>query len=370
MKIAVDTSIIQVNQAGTGLYAANLLKALQKVDTQNQYCTFSVNQARDMSQRKSLATRLDTLYRDLVWTHAVLPWQVAHAGADLLHMPANVIPLRPPCQTVVTILDAIIFRSPQIFPVWQRTYAHLLIPLSARRAARILTISAQSKNDIVRFTKVDPQKVVVTYLAAAPQFRRLSHDQVAEVLARYRLDEYILTTGTLEPRKNLLRLLQAFAQLRAAGYTGRLIHAGPRGWQYEDLVAEVARLNLQDAVTFLGRVPLHDLVGLYNGARFFVYPSLYEGFGLPVLEAMACGCPVITSHVSSLPEVAGDAALLIDPTDVAGLASAMQQMWLDKARAHACVQRGFQQAKKFTWDRCAQETIAVYDQVFKSQQGI
>ena len=360
MKIALDMSIVQINQAGTGLYAANLLKALQRVDSTNSYCVLAVNQQRNMSGRKSLATRLDTLYRDLLWTHGVLPWRAARTGADLLHVPANVIPVLPPCKTVVTILDAIIFRSPAIFPRWQRTYAHLFVPLSARRAQTILTISEQSKRDIVQYTKVPADKVVVTYLAAGPEFQPVAAAERARVRQTYQLNEFVLTVGALEPRKNLLRLLQAFAQLRAGGYPGLLVHAGPKGWQYEDIMAEIARLDLQDAVRFLGRVPLEDLVGLYNSAQMFVYPSLYEGFGLPVLEAMACGCPVITSNVSSLPEVAGDAAILLDPYNVEELAAAMQQLWTDQGAAERLAQRGLGQAHKFSWERCAQETLAVY----------
>ena len=211
------------------------------------------------------------------------------------------------------------------------------------------------------------QKVVVTYLAAALEFQLVAQPEANRIRELYDLDQYIFTVGALEPRKNLIRLLQAFARLRAEGYSGLLVHAGPNGWQYEDVMVEVRRLELNSSVRFLGRVPMQDLIGLYNAALLFVYPSLYEGFGLPVLEAMACGCPVVTSNVSSLPEVAGDAAILVDPYDVQQLAVAMQEVWTNPNCAHELTQRGRTQAQRFSWERCAQETLAVYRQAFDSK---
>jgi glycosyltransferase involved in cell wall biosynthesis len=362
MRIAIDMSIAQINQAGTGIYAASLARALQKTDTDNHYRFFSVNQQRDMSSRKSLLTRLDTLYRDLIWTHVQLPLQVAKHGVDLLHMPANVIPLIQPCRTVVTILDAIVLQFPESFSLWHRTYARLLIPYSAKRSTRILTISEQSKRSLVEYMKIDPEKIVVTYLAAASDFGPVAQPEITRVRQMYNLNQYILTVGALEPRKNMIRLLQAFAQLRADGYSGELVHAGPKGWLFEDVMVEVDRLDLQGSVRFLGRVPKQDLIGLYNAATCFVYPSLYEGFGLPVLEAMSCGCPVITSNLSSLPEITGDAAIMVDPYNVQQIVKAMQEVLANPSFAHNLIQRGFQQAMQFSWARCAQETLAVYQQ--------
>lgn len=362
MKIAIDLSITVINQSGTGIYAANLFTALQQLDSGNEFCSFVVNQRRDMSSRKSISTRLDTLYRDLIWTHAHLPFQVTKAKVDLLHMPANVIPLMPPCRTVVTIHDAIFLQFPKSFTLWHRTYARLLVPYSAKRSTRILTNSEQSKRNLVEYMKIDPEKIVVTYLAAASDFGPVAQPEITRVRQMYNLNQYILTVGALEPRKNMIRLLQAFAQLRADGYSGELVHAGPKGWLFEDVMVEVDRLDLQGSVRFLGRVPKQDLIGLYNAATCFVYPSLYEGFGLPVLEAMSCGCPVITSNLSSLPEIAGDAAIMIDPYNVQQFVKAMQEVLANPSFAHNLIQRGFQQAMQFSWARCAQETLAVYQQ--------
>ena len=363
MRIGFDLSITKINQAGTSIYAANLIKTLRQVDTGNQYLLFAVNQQSDMSSIKSVHTRLNTIYRDIIWTHTVLPYQLARASIDIIHMPANVIPLFSPCKTVVFIHDTTVFDFPEKFSVWQRTYARFFTLFAATHASAILTNSEQSKRDIIKHFKVNPTKIIVTYLAAASEFRRIPKSEITTIKQKYELKTFILTVGTLEPRKNMLRLLQAFAQLRANGFSGMLIHAGPKGWLYDDVLAEVDRLKLQDSVRFLGRVPIQDLVGLYNAASLFVYPSLYEGFGLPVLEAMACGCPVITSATSSLPEVAGDAALLVDPYNVEKLAAAMAEILDNQALATTLRERGVKQAKLFSWERCAQETLAVYNQL-------
>lgn len=366
MRVGVDLSVVNINQAGTGVYAHSLVDALRRLDTVNEYQIFAILQQRDMSQRKTIRTRMDTLYRDLVWTHGVLPWQVYRADVDLLHMPANVIPFWLPCPTLVTIHDTTVFHLPRNFPFWHRNYFRLLVPWAARHASMILTVSEHSKRDIVKQFRVAPVKVVVTYLAASPACRTISEQEILKVRQRYELESFILTVGTLEPRKNMIRLLQAFALLRQNGFSYQLVHAGPQGWLFDDILVEVERLELQDSVRFLGRVPSEDLVGLYNAASAFVYPSLYEGFGLPVLEAMACGCPVISSNTSSLPEVVGDAGIMIDPYNVQQLADAIQKVLEDKVLAQDMRQRGLERAILFSWQRCAQETLDVYSQVLGS----
>jgi len=363
VRIGIDLSVSNTNQAGTGIYAASLARTLQHLDVENEYQFFAVQQRRDMTKRKTLRTRMDTLYRDVVWTHGVLPWQVCRARVDILHMPANVIPLWLPCPTLVTILDTTVFHTPRNFPFWHRNYFRLLVPWAAKHASMILTISGYSKQDIVKQFRVAPDKVVVTHLAASPTFRTISVQEILKVKQRYGLDSYILTVGTLEPRKNMIRLLQAFALLRQSGFSYQLVHAGPRGWLFDDILAEVDRLQLQDSVRFLGRVSLEDLVGLYNAATVLVYPSLYEGFGLPVLEAMACGCPVVTSNTSSLPEVVGEAGIMVDPYDVQQLMDAIQKVLEDKALAQDMRQQGLERASLFSWQRCAQETLDAYHQV-------
>ena len=364
MRVGIDLSVTNISQAGTTVYARNLAEALgSSLDADSTLHVFAVGQHRDMATRKTLRSRAETVYRDLVWTHLILPCLALREKVDVLHMPANVIPVFSPCPTVVTIHDTTVLQAPNRFTFWHRTYSRIFVPLSAKRASKVLADSEHSKRDIVRLFGVSPRKVEVVYLGASPEFRQILENEVAVVKRKYDLASFILTVGTLEPRKNVERLLQAFAVLRARESSYQLVHAGPRGWLFNDIMKEVERLGLQSTVRFLGGVPLEDLVGLYNAASVFVYPSLYEGFGLPVLEAMTCGCPVITSNVSSLPEVAGGAGILVDPYDVRQIAEAIREVLEDETRAQAMRQRGLERAKLFSWEQCAQETLSVYQQV-------
>jgi glycosyltransferase involved in cell wall biosynthesis len=360
MDIGFDLSAASINQAGTGIYTRQLASALVRLHTGDTFHHFAIRQTRDMSAPKTLRSRLETLCRDLVWMHIKLPSEAKRARVDLLHMPAGIIPLQSPCPVVVTILDAILFKMPEAFPGWQWLYFQALGPRSARHARRILTISEQSKRDIVSQFDVAPEKVVVTYPAAAPEFKLIPKEAVESIREYYDLGRFILSVGTVEPRKNLVRLLEAFAGLRQIGFQYSLIHVGPTGWMERNIFTSISHLGLEGLVRFLGRIPLADLVALYNAASILVYPSLYEGFGLPVLEAMSCGCPVVTSNVSSLPEVAGDAAILVDPYDVNAMMDAIQKIIVEPGCAEGLRQRGFEQAKRFSWERCAQESLQVY----------
>ncbi len=368
MRIGFDLSITQLNQAGTSVYAQNVYDALAALIADGtlpdlMLLPLSANLQRQMSGRKTLRRRLTTLYTDLWWMHLALPIQAARQKIDLLHMPANSIPLLRPCPAVVFIHDTTIIDTPQHFPFWHRNYARLFTPLAARHAAHILTNSEQSKRDIVRCFGVSPSKITVTYLAANEAYRVLAPDTIAAVTQRHQLnttDGFILTVGALEPRKNLIRLINAYAKCRANGITAPLVHVGPSGWHFADIQAEAMRLGIAEQVRFLGRLPIEEVAALYNAASAFVYPSLYEGFGLPPLEAMACGAPVITANTSSLPEVVGEAALQVDPLDVDALASAIHTVMTQPALAQTLREHGPRRAAQFSWRRCAQETAQVY----------
>ncbi len=363
MKIGIDVSITNINQAGTATYAHNLVNALREAEAEDKFHLFAIKQTYDMVKQKTLQDRIDTLYRDIVWAHGILPWQARQAKIDLLHIPANVTPIFSPCPTIITIHDMIAYKFPHYVTPWFRNYFRAALPLTAKKASIILTNSAHSKRDIIEILGVSPNKVVVTYLAASPDFQCLSKNKVKETIRKYNLSNFILTVSTLEPRKNMKGLLQAFALLREKGFPHQLIHVGPKGWYFNDILAQVPQLGLQDSVRFLGHIPRDDLVALYNAASVFVYPSFYEGFGLPVLEAMACGCPVVTSKCSSLPEIVEQAGIMVDPYDVNQLAEAIQNVLEDLSLAQALCQRGLSRSNAFTWQRCAHQTLDVYHQV-------
>jgi glycosyltransferase involved in cell wall biosynthesis len=370
MIIGIDISVINLNQAGSAVYTSNLIEALRNLGSGNEFHIFDVGQTRNMSKNKTIISRLKTIYRDLIWTHAILPFQVYKAKIDVLHIPVNVTPLFSTCPTVLTILDTTVLQLPQYFTLWHRYYSRMFLPRSARNATIILTISENSKRDIVKQLKINSEKVLVTYLSASKEFKPISQQEVEMVKRRYNLDSFILTVGALEPRKNLSRLLQAFSFLLKNGYHHTLVHAGPRGWLFDNIHNEIRRLGLNEFVRFLGYVPTNDLVGLYNAASLFVYPSLYEGFGLPVLEAMACGCPVITSNTSSLPEVVGDAAIMVNPYDVPEMTNAIKSLLEDQLECQRLRLKGIERAKQFSWQKCAKETLNAYHLALKKHTSL
>lgn len=311
-------------------------------------------------------TRWDTRrpVQRILWEQLALPAAARSARLDLLHGPVNVNPLFSACPSVVTIHDLSFMRYPQAFPPLKRAYLRRQVQLSVRAARRVIAISKATQHDLVTLFGVDPARIDVVYNGVDAAFSAGAPHEVEEFRARRGLPaRYILHLGTLEPRKNLTRLVQAFARLKAQDTNVphlKLVLAGGKGWFYDSLFAEVARLGLEGSVLFPGYIDDADLVGWYRAAAVFAYPSLMEGFGLPVLEALASGVPTVTSNVSSLPEVAGDAALLVDPSDVDALAAALGRLLQEPALAAELRSRGLRRAARFSWQRTAQETAAVY----------
>jgi glycosyltransferase involved in cell wall biosynthesis len=285
-------------------------------------------------------------------------------GATLFHATEHLLmPLRG-VPGVLTVHDMIF----KLFPEHQKRlnywYLNATMPLYCRRADAIITVTEASKRDIVKHYGLPPGKVTVIYEAASPQFRPAPRDVVEAARQRYGLpDDYLIHVGTIEPRKNLSRLVMALETLRREGLRVPLVVVGSRGWLYDDFFRQLETLDVRHDVHFPGYVPGPDLPLLYNAARVSVTPSVYEGFGLPVLEAMACGTPVVASRSSSLPEIGGDAALYFDPYDVDAIAAAVRQVWTGRDLRADMRARGLVQAARFSWDRAAEETMAVYESV-------
>ena len=280
-----------------------------------------------------------------------------HATEHLL-LPLRGVP------TVLTVHDLIFRRYPAHHKRLNRWYLNATMPLFCRRAGHIIAVSEQSKRDIVEAYSVAPEKITVIYEAADPRFCPQPANTAADVRTRYGLpDRYLLFVGTIEPRKNLGRVLAAFERLHAERLTDALVIVGKRGWLYDDFFARLEGSPAKQAVIFPGFVPDTDLPAVYAAAQAFAFPSEFEGFGLPVLEAMACGTPVVCSNTSSLPEVAGDAALLVDPLEVDALTDALGRVLRDPALAADLRARGLAQAARFSWARAAEETLAVYRRV-------
>ncbi len=278
---------------------------------------------------------------------------------DLLHSPAFVGPLASDCPFVITVHDLSFLFYPQGFRRLNRSYLQSFTRFSVRRAQRVIAVSESTKRDLVQQYGLSPNNVDVVHNGVDPSFRPLPADQVVAFRKDRGLPErFILFVGTLEPRKNVVRLVEAYAQLGKGRPPLMLI--GGKGWFYDEIFARVEALNLSGEVKYVGYVEADELPLWYNAADLFVYPSLYEGFGLPPLEAMACGTAVITSTASSLPEVVGKAGILVDPTDSEALAAAMEQVLADKGVQQQMQVAGLAQAQNFSWEKTARRTVATY----------
>jgi glycosyltransferase involved in cell wall biosynthesis len=294
----------------------------------------------------------------------LLALETVAGGADVFHATNYGAPRRRATRLVVTVHDLALLRFPEFGTAPLRAHVHRACA-RLPEAHRVVADSEATRNDLIALAGVDPARIRVVYPGYATRFVPLDRAAACVAVAqRFGLHEpYILHVGTLEPRKNLVALLRAFDRLRDTAAAGhRLVLVGQRGWLYEPIFAALDALRLGDRVQLVDTAQDDDLPALYTAAELFVYPSLYEGFGLPVLEAMACGTAVVTSNRSSLPEVVGDAALLVDPGDDAALADGMRRALGDRALRSTLAERALARARRFSWARCARETLAVYEE--------
>ncbi len=304
----------------------------------------------------------------LLWEQTVLPLLLRRLRVDVLHSPHHHTPLLVGLagapRRVVTIHDVTFRLLPKRYPLARRLYMESVTRAAARVADAIITPSKTVRRDVIRMLGAPAERVVAIAEAAGPQYSPVEDERALDrVRRKYRLpSRYILSVGSREPGKNRIRLIQAYAQLRnAENHDCALVIAGQPAWGYEGEFELVSQLRLKDQVRFLGYVPDDDMPALYSAATILTFPSLYEGFGLPALEAMACGTPVITSNVSALPEIGGDAAVLLDPRDTEALAKAMERVLADGALRADLRKRGIERAKQFSWQRAARETLTVYE---------
>ena len=349
--------------AGIHTYIARLLPRLPEVDPTFRYTIYTnAPTALDARVRSTCWPTVRPLVR-IAWEQLAQPFALRRDRPDLLHATAFVTPIISRFPAVITVYDLSFALFPELFRGPNQTYLRTFTRLSVKRACRVIAISDHTRHDVNRLYGVPLDRIDVAYPGVDVRFQPMPHDAVEAFRRKHNLpDRFFLYLGTLEPRKNLSRLIDAFAWLTAAHPKARLqlILVGGKGWMYEELFAKVRSLGLEERVRFAGFAPDEDLPLWYSAATALVYPSTYEGFGMPPLEAMACGTPVVASNAASLPEVVGDAALTIEPEDVSGLAGAMQRVWDDAALRVELSRRGIDQAKRFTWEATAQATVASY----------
>lgn len=368
MRIGFDGTPLLGQRVGIGNYTAHLLAALLAGNPTDQYCLYS---NRPLGQLESLLQRAIHMpghfpRSRLLWMQFMLPRLLQQTAPDLCHYTNASAPFMPHQQPfVLTIHDASLFLYRHYHP-WSRHIAiRALLPHLARRAAAIITVSQQAKADLVQTLQLPPEKIHVIYEAPPSHFAPITDKKyLAQLRQQYNLPEkFILYLGTLEPRKNLVRLIQAISRLHHQNCRVRLVMAGPKGWHMNGLHEEIGRLNASHFIQYLGYVPGHVLPGLYSLATIFAFPSLYEGFGLPSLEAMACGTPVLTSRHSAMAEIGGDAVYLINPYSVDELADGLHHLLQDGTLRETLSQRGWHRAQQFSWTKAAAATTAVYHQI-------
>jgi glycosyltransferase involved in cell wall biosynthesis len=358
------------NRVGSSQVAFQWLMELNKIDKKNDYIVYlPVKPTSDMLGERQ-KWRYEVLPNKPLWTVFSLSPAIRRQKFDVFFSPTHYAPLFAPCPQVISILDLSYKHFPELFKKKDLLKLNLWGGYSVRSARKIITISRSAKNDIIREYRVDPKRVIVIYPGLKFEIRNSKFEtnhksemsNSKQILNKYGIDgSYILFVGTLQPRKNIVRLVEAFSMLKS--YNLHLIIVGRRGWKYEEILRSPERFGVSGRVHFLEDVTDEDLPAFYKSAEIFVLPSLYEGFGLPVLEAMKYGCPVLTSNASSLPEAGGSAAVYFNPEDASDIAQKIEKVLSDKELANDMIKKGHEQVKKFSWEKSARQVLKVLEDV-------
>ncbi|GAB4543956.1 MAG: glycosyltransferase family 1 protein [Anaerolineae bacterium] len=375
MRIVIDYTPAVHQRAGIGRYTRELVHALSRLDTTNQYTLLVLGRASAYFRPAGLPANFKLRYvpitdrwATIIWYRLNLPLPVDlfTGRADLFHGPSFTL---PPgfIPRLLTVHDLSFLRYPQGAHPALLAWLAKAVPRSLGRARHVLADSENTRADLVELMNIPAERITIIGAGVEERFRPVTDPEIlASVRTRYQLpDRFVLSVGTLEPRKNLTGLIAAFEQLamgaeQSVAANLHLVIAGGKGWLYDDIFAAAEASPLRNQIHFPGYVADEDLPALYSLAALFAFPSHYEGFGIPVLEAMACGTPVVCADNSSLPEIAGDAALLVEASDTNALTDAMQRLLVDVSLRERLVRRGYEQARKFTWEQAARRLLDVY----------
>lgn len=367
MRVGIDASRISIAQkTGTENYSYNLTRELVK-DKKVEFVLYLMGPGvPDFVEGKdNVAVKRINFPR--LWTQAGLAKEVLMNPPDVLFVPAHTMPIirRPGLKTVVTIHDLGAEFLPQYHKFPQKLYLNRTTEFVAKYATHLIAVSEATKKDLIKKLGVSPERVTVVYESWDREIlHEPSSEEILRVKKEYRFEKpYLLFVGTIQPRKNLERLIEAFAK---AKIKEDLVLAGKSGWMNESIYMAARKLGVAGRVKFLGHVPNEDLPGLYGGSTAFVFPSLYEGFGIPVLEAMACGAAVLTSSTTSLAEVGGDAALYVDPESIASIKVGMEEIVSNGKLRDRLLSKGKLQVQKFSWEKAAKETLEVLRKTYES----
>lgn len=367
MRIAIDAHSVGTGLGGNESYATNLIEALAEIDQANRYTLYVTRREaveRFSNRWPNFSVRSTLPHTPLIRIPLTLSAELRRNPVDVLHVQFTAPPFSP-CPVVVSIHDLSFEHLPETFKWRSRKQLRITVRRSAREAAQVIALSEYARKDIMATYHVNPEKISAIPLAASAHFRPVwNEEELQRVRQTYGIEgEYILSVGTIQPRKNLSRLVAAYSRLRWAKpevKLPKLVLAGKCAWLYDETLRTIKELKISDSVILTGYVPEADLPALYSGALCFIYPSYFEGFGLPPLEAMQCGAPVIVGDRTSLPEVVGDAGLLVDPFDMESLAKAIETLISDSRLREELSVKGLARAKLFDWRETARQTLAVY----------
>jgi glycosyltransferase involved in cell wall biosynthesis len=378
VRIGIDYTAAHEQGAGIGRYVRELIHALAAQDTRTDYRLFVAGASHCTLPAKPgpnfawCPTRISPLWFARLWHRLQIPLPVeTFVGPIRLYHATDFTlpPTLPGVSTLLTIHDLSFVRAPETATPVLKAYLDKVVPRSVKRAHHVLADSQTTKDDLIELYGTPPEKISVLIGGVNPEFLPVEDPAArAAVRERYGLpaNPYVFSIGTVQPRKNYARLIEALSMLGPDFDDVHLVIAGGRGWLESPIFRAVDECDMTGRVHFTGFVRDEDLPALYSEAQCLAFPSLYEGIGFPVLEAMACGIPVITSNISSMPEIAGEAALLVDPYDVAALADALLQLLTDQTLRKSLVEKGFGQAAYFTWTRAAQRLTAIYQELLES----
>ncbi len=373
MRIGIDATALPPQPVGAGNYIIHLVRSLVALKSEVEYTIFAQSSGQDLialpegkNYKWVLVPDMKPAIR-LVWEQTLFPRLINRSGIELLHSLHYTRPIWLPCASVVTFHDMTFFLYPQMHTLAKRIFFQLAMKMSSRRANALIADSESTRQDAIRLLRIPAHKISTALLGVDETYQPISDPHALDAIRqKYKLPmDFILYVGLIEPRKNLPLLIRAFRNLIELEPEINLVLAGRLGWMYTDVVNLIGSLSVKDRVFLIGYVPAEDLPLVYNLASVFVYPTLYEGFGLPALEAMACGTPVVTTEISSLPEIVGKAGMLVPPNDEAALTHAIQAVLTDQTLHQRYSIEGPERASTFTWDRTGQQTLQVYRKVLQ-----
>jgi len=381
MRIGIDCRTILNptggERAGVGHYTYYLVKSLLKLDKKNEYVLFMDHTAKNLQEefvQKNVSVEYFKFseykkYLPLAYSHILTAVEIKKHNLDIFHAPANVIPLNYSGKSVVTIHDLAIYKHPEWFPAGQKLAVNILVPASIKRARRVIAVSNSTKKSILEQNNINPQKIKVVYEAGVKEKQPTLKAQ-QQVLEHFGLKpSFIFYVGTLEVRKNLVRLIKAWEKVWEKSpkkfEDWQLVLAGQKGFGYQEVFKTIKNSKISHKIRYIGYVTREEKVALLKAASIFAFPSLWEGFGIPVLEAMQFGTPVLTSKVSSLPEVVGKAAVLIDPTKINSIVLGLETLTKNKTIQNKYRRLGQERVKEFSWTKAARETLKVYKEAIE-----